>query len=302
MRFLSIGECMLELSPSGGDDLWSLNIAGDTFNTAWYVRRLVPEEIRVGYFTAVGQDASSSRMVDFIAASGLETDSILRHPTRTVGLYMISLSEGERTFSYWRNESAARTLADDEAALARAIDTADMVYFSGITVAILNGEARSRFFAAIRAAREAGKTIVFDSNIRPQLWASQEALRAGIMEAAALADIMLPSYDDEAEYFGDATPEDTARRYLGAGAKEVVVKNGAGSVLYADGEMMKTIDTDAVSKPLDTTGAGDSFNGGYLGARMRGQTPLDAVGAGQATARKVVMEHGALIKSTEIVL
>ena len=150
---LCIGECMVEMAPQEGG-LFAMGFAGDTFNTAWYARRALPADWAVEYFTAVGRDDVSDRMLGFMAEGGVGTGHVQRRDDRTVGLYMISLRDGERSFSYWRSVSAARTLADDPAALDRALDGQRMAYFSGISIAILEPSARARLLAAgaLRAA------------------------------------------------------------------------------------------------------------------------------------------------------
>ncbi|AGT10850.1 sugar kinase [Paracoccus aminophilus] len=294
-RFVSVGEAMLELSPLTEADSWRGGFAGDTLNTAWYARRALPGDWRVDYHTGVGVDAVSDRMLDFIASAGIGTETVLRDPARTIGLYMISLKDGERSFTYWRSASAARRLADESAVLKRAFAGAAMIYLSGITLAILAPEARARLFAHLAEARAGGARLAFDPNIRPSLWESAETLRMTITETAAHADIILPSHDDEAAHFGDASPEDTVARYLAAGVPEVVVKNAGGPVLLATDGQFSRIDTDCVTLPVDTTGAGDSFNGAYLAARLLGRTPVEAVAAGQAQAAAVIMHRGALM-------
>ena len=63
---------MVELLDEGGGH-YRQGFAGDTFNTAWYARRLLPPNWRVGFASAVGEDPLSDRMVGFMAAEGVET-------------------------------------------------------------------------------------------------------------------------------------------------------------------------------------------------------------------------------------
>lgn len=295
MRLIAVGECMVELSGAGTEGLWKSGFAGDTLNTAWYARALLPEAWQVDYLTAVGTDPLSEKMLAFLGAAGIGTGLVQRHPSRVPGLYMIELQDGERTFTYWRDTSAAKTLADDPAALRAAFDGADVVYVSGITVGILAPAARTALFAALTEARAAGAKVVFDPNLRPRIWASVSEMCAATTEAARHADIVLPSHDDEATYFGDASPRATAERYLALGATEVLVKNGGAEMVLAVEGAITDLPAMERVKPVDTTGAGDSFNGGYLAARLTGASAADAVAKGHALAMKVVLHRGALM-------
>ena len=94
---LSIGEAMVELSEAGQPGHWRLGIAGDTLNTAWYLRRLLPADWRVSYCSRVGQGEFSQKMLDFLAAEGIGADHVTRDPRREIALYAISLKDGERS-------------------------------------------------------------------------------------------------------------------------------------------------------------------------------------------------------------
>ena len=120
MRFLAIGECMAELAPAGQPNVFKRGFAGDTFNTAWYLARIAPD-IDVSYLTAVGDDAISQDMLAFMRDSRISDRHVQVIAGETVGLYLIHLQHGERSFSYWRDSSAARQLAADPIALAKAV-------------------------------------------------------------------------------------------------------------------------------------------------------------------------------------
>ncbi|WP_299792540.1 sugar kinase [uncultured Marivita sp.] len=294
MRFLAIGECMAELAPSDAPGEYRLGFAGDTFNTAWYMARVAPQ-VSVAYLTAVGEDRLSQSLTEFMQASGIDTRAVQTNADRTVGLYLISLDNGERSFSYWRGQSAARTLADDPERLARAMSDADLIYFSGITLAILAPDKRATLLKALREARAQGRTIAFDPNLRPRLWESPDVMRNTIMQGAAVSDIALPSFEDEASWFADATPRATAQRYLDAGVMTVVVKNGPSPVLYAEGERFGEVPVTALDRVTDTTAAGDSFNAGFFAGHATGQSLADGITYACALSREVVQHRGALV-------
>jgi 2-dehydro-3-deoxygluconokinase len=211
------------------------------------------------------------------------------------GLYAIDLQDGERSFTYWRGQSAARGLADDEAHLTQAFDAAAAIYLSGITLAILTPDRRRAVIGALAAARARGVLTAFDPNLRPRLWEDSATMCACVTQAAGAAALCLPSLDDEVAAFGDTGPEATAQRYLRAGAGSVVVKTGGGPVVLAGPSGAQVIDGLPRVMPVDTTGAGDSFNGGYLAARLSGVPETQAVRAAHALAARVVLHPGALI-------
>jgi 2-dehydro-3-deoxygluconokinase len=295
-RIVAIGECMGELSETGTPGTLSMGFAGDTLNTAWYLKRSLGSDWEVDYLTAVGTDTLSERLLDFLAGEGIGTSHVQRLADKTIGLYHISLKDGERSFTYWRSDSAARRLAADPAAVVRALEGADIAYWSGITLAILSPADRLTLLEALSQFSGRGGRVVFDPNLRPRLWDSGDSMRGWIHRAAAVSSLCLPSFDDEAVHFGDASPADTAARYLSQGTMQVVVKNGPGAVTIADASgSVDTVEVPAAEAIVDTTAAGDSFNAGYLAAELAGASMAEAAAGGAALARKVIGARGALV-------
>ncbi|MDB5526703.1 MAG: 2-dehydro-3-deoxygluconate kinase [Rhizobium sp.] len=292
--FLSIGECMIELASLGGDTMRK-GFAGDTFNTAWYARSFLPEGWRTAYFTALGDDRASGEMADFMTGAGIDTGYIRRIPGKSPGLYMIHLDNGERSFSYWRSASAARSLADDRAALEVAMNDAEIIYFSGITLAILTSGARKTLLelAAVQKAR--GKIVAFDPNLRPRLWTDKDEMLDVISDGARAASIVMPGFDDEAVHFGDVSIAATVSRYRGLGAASVIVKDGANGATIAETAEQTHVPAFPPAGIVDTTSAGDSFNGGYLARIAAGDTPRDAAAFAARVASAVIGHAGALI-------
>ena len=295
VAFASIGECMIELS-GGKHDTWQMGFAGDTFNTAWYARAMLSESERVAYVTALGDDPFSQRMRKFMADAGVGTERIRTAEGRRPGLYAITLQGAERTFTYWRGESAARTLADDPQWLKGALAGAKLLYFSGITLGILAPAMRDRLLDALAERRAAGATIAFDTNFRAALWPERSAAREAMLSAYRVADVVLPSFDDEKALFGDRSPEATADRIAASGVREIVVKNGSEASLLATHGVREEVPPVRPERVVDTTGAGDSFGGAYLAGRLIGLSPVESARLGHAVAAQVVGVHGALAK------
>ncbi|RVC72722.1 sugar kinase, partial [Mesorhizobium sp. M4A.F.Ca.ET.022.05.2.1] len=271
---------------------WRMGFAGDTFNMLWALHALSGERPAT-YVSAFGDDPFSQGQIAFFAENGIGIGQSPVISGARPGLYAITLTGAERAFTYWRADAAARQLASDPGALAKSLENQALVYFSGITLAILEEASRKTLLNAVAKARAAGSLVAFDPNYRPRLWRSREEAQAAITEALAVTDIALPTFPDEQMLFGDATPQVTAGR-LGRLVGEVVVKNGEDAALIAVKGAFQPVPAVHVATPVDTTGAGDSFNGGYLAARLAGHAPADAALRAHRVAAAVVQVRGAL--------
>ncbi|MET0180551.1 MAG: sugar kinase [Novosphingobium sp.] len=284
---------MLELSRARtpGGDAWALGYGGDTLNTAIHLARAGHD---VAYLTALGADPFSAQLRRDWTAEGLDTALVLTHPTRQPGLYaIVTDADGERSFTYWRETSAVRAMfalpamVEAEAQAA----AADLLLFSLITLAVLPPEGRERLLALARRVREAGGRVAFDGNYRPRLWASHADARDARDAALAVADIGLPTLEDETALSGETEAAAVAAHWSGCGCGETVVKLGAQGCRLPDGTVVAP---EQVLAPVDTSGAGDAFNAGYLDARLRGAEIADAARAGHARAGWTIMRPGAI--------
>jgi 2-dehydro-3-deoxygluconokinase len=223
---------------------------------------------------------------------------VLTDAARLPGLYAVrNDADGERHFYYWRERSAARqlfALPGIDAALARA-RAAKQLYLSGITLSLFTQAERVRLHEIAAAVRAAHGQVIFDPNYRPGGWPGSDAACAAIRALAPYVSIVLPTFADETALFADATPADTVRRWRDWGVQRVVVKLGAeGSVLAWSGTMER-VPAVTVPRVLDTTGAGDAFNAGFLAARAAGQEPLAAAHAASRVAAIVIQHRGAIL-------
>ncbi|CAM3440021.1 sugar kinase [Parendozoicomonas haliclonae] len=293
---------MVELSDQG-NNTYKRAFAGDTLNAAVYLSRcLQGTGHKVHYVTAVGDDTLSDMMISEWQSEGIVCDTIAHIKDKAPGLYSISLDEhGERTFSYWRNDSAARRMLDNglnEEQLERLTANFDILFLSGITLAILDTESRTHLMNLLRKARDNGAEIVFDSNYRPCLWASEDAARDAMGETLALATMALVTFDDEQALWNDESPEATTNRLRELGIAKAVVKLGAEGCLtidYSAQDEATPVTTIPVEKVVDTTSAGDSFNGGFLSAYMEGKDLETCCQRGNALAGIVIQHRGAII-------
>lgn len=294
-RMVSIGECMVELRPSGDGGIVQ-SFAGDSLNTAYYARLFSPPGWTVDYVSAIGTDGLSLEMERFIGQNGIGTAGIRRLTDMLPGLYMIHLDKGERSFSYWRSNAAARRLADDADWLEEAIGVADAIFFSGITLAILPPLGRRNLLRVLREARLRGCTIAFDPNIRARLWEDAETLHRSISQAASVSNLLLPSFDDEKLHFGDPDPQATIARYQALGVDRVVVKNGNRDIVMSDHGVICRIEAMPVVAVVDSTSAGDSFNGAFLARFTALGSSVEAAQHAAHVASIVIGHHGALVE------
>lgn len=289
-----------------------LGFAGDTLNSAVYLKRLLGDSANVSFVTRLGQDPLSLRTKKFIESESIDTSRIDYSATRSIGLYAIETdATGERTFSYWRGQSAARTLFDsNDGDDFSAIAGFDILCFSAISLAILQADTRSALLEEMARLRaEHGMRVVFDSNYRPALWESVESARKFVADAWRITDIALPSLDDEQLLFGDVDEDAVVSRLESYGITLGALKRGA---LGPKSLQRKNSDTAAsephfasVAKIIDTTAAGDSFNAGYLSGLLRQSkvstdptTAPDnnaAMQAGHECSMRVIANAGAII-------
>lgn len=290
---VAFGECMVEVGLTGPSQA-ALGYAGDTFNTAVYLRRL---GLSVAYGAAIGEgDPFSAGILRLMAAEGLDAALVRTAPGRLPGLYAFDRdAAGERRFFYWRGEAPAREYFGlaDPAALQRAVCEARLVYVSGVTLAIIGDGGRATLFGLLAQARACGAAIAFDPNHRPQLWASRELAQAAVQAIVPLCRYISAGRSDLEGLYGEAA-EEVAAAWASQGA-EVVVRSDDHAVTIRAGDSVLRIPRLPPVRALDTTGAGDAFNAGYLAARLAGEDLRASVAAARRLANVVVQHIGAII-------
>jgi 2-dehydro-3-deoxygluconokinase len=299
LNVISLGECMLEVQANGFGPA-ALSYGGDTFNTAVYLRRCShPQDIAVAYATGLGLDPLSEKLMDEWRREGLELSFIRQIEGKLPGMYLIETDDqGERSFHFWRENSAARSYFDTLLSpLEERVTDIDCLYFSGISLAILDANTRQRLFKLIRDLKNAGKHVVFDNNYRPRLWPSKEVTREVFEQAFSLASLLLITADDHQAVFGLGSLEQATQHAQSFSTEEIVIKRGAFPTLVKPrGESTwASIATQQVQTVVDTTAAGDSFAAGYLSRRLMGCKAEESVDFGNQLAARVIQHRGAII-------
>jgi len=296
-RIAFFGECMIELRGQMFGTMQQ-TFGGDTLNTAVYLARLGAEAgIEVAYATQLGTDAFSEAMVEAWVKEGINTSMVQRVEGKMPGLYTIQVDDkGERTFYYWRDMSAAKDFFIGKGSLLEdQIDDLNMLYYSGISLAMLPDSGRETLFGLIKRLRTRGGKVYFDNNYRPRVWRGDPNTANWYDRAFSNCDLALITLEDNAAVYG-LDEESTLAHACSLAPEEVVIKRGAHPTLVRMRGMDPiSIPTFNVDKVVDTTGAGDSFASGYLAARICGQTPEVAARYGNKLASIVVRHSGAII-------
>ncbi|MDO5055566.1 MAG: sugar kinase [Pasteurella oralis] len=294
-----LGECMIELNGEPFGAMWQ-SYGGDTLNTATYLARLTSrEQLSVRYVSAVGTDKLSAGMLARWQADGLDTSWVLRDAHRQLGLYLIQLdAEGERTFLYWRNQSAARYLLQhiDYPNILSQLSNVDMIYLSGISLAILPKNDRLLLLQQLAELAKQGVEIAFDSNYRANLWQSIEETRQIYTALLPYVSLALVTFDDEQALWQDENSQATLQRLQSLGVKNIIVKQGkCGAIFQKFGEQPQLVPTKMVEKVVDSTSAGDAFNAGFLAGYLQGKDFVKCCQQGNEVAGVVIQHKGAII-------
>ena len=297
LKAIFIGECMVELS-AVENGLLQKSFAGDVFNSAVYMKRIIQDRCDVSVLTAIGKDKISCEMEAFFKHHGLETSTVLKSSGGTVGLYLISTDyEGERSFSYWRENSLARRLMTilEKEKIKICDYQADLIFFTGISLAILDKESREKLLMQLKTARENGAQLAFDPNYRHQLWENKQEAVDWIEEAYQISDFIFPSLDEENSLFSTQSVEDCLHRFTQYEGAEIILKAGDKGMYVKSGQEIIHLQFTPADKVVDTTAAGDAFDGTYLAMRLNNENIKESATKAASVAAKVVTYPGAIV-------
>ncbi|XQW85095.1 sugar kinase [Thalassotalea piscium] len=299
------GECMIELradkalnsSPNdAASKILRQAFAGDVLNTAVYMKRTFPS-LNSHFISAVGKDKFSEEMLHFFKEEQVGCDFVFKSENKIPGLYAIETDNaGERTFNYWRENSAAKSVMSfiNEDVIAQ-LCQGDMFFFSGISLAVIIPEHRPLFWQMVEQLKLAGVSIVFDPNYRARMWDTAEQAKEQFEQAFALADIALPGVDDFQQLYGINDAEGVFEFCQQFSIQELIIKNGEAGILCYCQDKKHQFSVTPVTNVVDTTSAGDSFNGVYLGARISKKSIDFALIIASAAAGFVIQHQGAIV-------
>ena len=289
LDIVAIGEPMVEFNQTGADGGRSYlqGFGGDSSNFAIAAAR---QGAKTGYVTSLGADVYGRMFRDLWRTEGVDASHVREDADAFTAVYFVTHDADGHHFSFFRKGSAASRFAPRDVPSGY-IASARYVHLSGISLAI-SDSACDAGFAAIAAARRGGAKVTFDTNLRLKLWPKDRA-RAVIGEAIAQCDVCLPSLDDVATLYGIEEPNALIDRILAMGPKVVVLKMGDKGCIVAD-KITRTLIKPHPCKPVDATGAGDTFGGTFVARLAAGDVPVVAARYANAAAALSTQGYGAV--------
>jgi len=252
--------------------------AGAETNAAIGLARL---GFKVAWVSRLGTDSMGRFLLAAMQAEGIDCSHVVCDPTQRTGfLFKGKVSDGsDPPIEYHRKGSAASQLSAAQIDVPW-LTAARHLHATGVFPALNDGTyaAAARSMELMRAA---GRTISFDTNLRPTLWPSRERMVEGVNALAAKADWVLPGIEEGLILTGSDDPAVVARFYRERGARLVVVKLGAAGAYY-DSDTAGTghVPGFPVAQVIDTVGAGDGFAAGVISALLEGRQVAEAVRRG----------------------
>ena len=272
------GELLIDFTPAGFSPqdhaLYEQNPGGAPANVLACLSKLGHTTAFIG---KVGNDQFGKFLKQTLDQAGIATRGLIMTDACHTTLAFVHLnSKGDRSFSFYRNPGADLLLEANEIDHSL-IDDCRIFHFGSVS---LSGEpARSATLAAARGARESGRMISFDPNLRLMLWSSDALARSVVLDAIPGTDVLKISDDELLFLTGDTDPASGANHLLHRfGLQLVLITQGAKGA-FACNEKAQAMQPAYDVKTIDTTGAGDAFAGAFLDQiLLSGKSPaaLDA--------------------------
>jgi 2-dehydro-3-deoxygluconokinase len=303
-KAIFLGECMIELngdisSLENNSSNIKINFGGDTYNSAVYFSRLTNDKTNTFYSTALGKDNFSKKMISRFKNENIKCDYIRTDGENPPGLYSIEINEkGERSFSYWRDQSPSKYifLGSKGKKLVKDINNADVFYYTGISAGILDEKQRKDLIKIGSTANICG----FDFNYRSQLHYNKKVSQLLFNEINNRVDIHFVSFDDARELFKIKNPLEIFE--IINEKKNLILIRYKNSIIFKNKQQeIKTV-TVPHGEVVDTTAAGDAFNGSFLAIMNNNKNvPVEEnILISHSVTREVIKHRGAIISKNKM--
>ena len=276
-----------------------INFGGDTYNSAVYFSRLTNNKTNTFYSTALGKDNFSKKMISRFKNENIKCDYIRTDGENPPGLYSIEINEkGERSFSYWRDQSPSKYifLGSKGKKLVKDINNADVFYYTGISAGILDEKQRKDLIKIGSTATICG----FDFNYRSQLHYNNKVSQLLFNEINNRVDIHFVSFDDARELFKIKNPLEIFE--IINEKKNLILIRYKNSIIFKNKQQeIKTV-TVPHGEVVDTTAAGDAFNGSFLAIMNNNKNvPVEEnILISHSVTREVIKHRGAIISKNKM--
>lgn len=263
---LCIGEILADMigeaAGADGAPVFKMFCGGAPFNVAVNAKQSGAE---VAFIGRVGRDPVGKFLIDYSNKVGFDYLDIQRDGVRNTTLALVTLTDGERDFAFFRHDTADFNIDADSVNLS-AYENLNILHLGSLMLSEKAG--RDFADAVIKKVRAAKKTLSFDVNFRLDLYAGIEEAIEAYRPYVAEADILKFSDDEITAFTGESTVEAAARALYKENRLLLVTLGSRGSAYYYNG-ISGVVATEKV-KPVDTTGAGDAFFGVVL-AKLDGK-------------------------------
>lgn len=295
IELITIGEAMVEMStlePLDTATHFTRSFAGDAFNTAIAASRL---GTKTGFITRLGSDIFADNLRSILKTEHINT-SVCPQVIGQTGMYLVNRNHQpcheQKRVQYYRKNSVAKDLcARDINPLY--IQSAKIVLATGVTLALSNAT-KEAVHRAFQIAKENNVITALDPNYRKALWQNEGEALDAINELLPLVDIILPTAPNDTQDLISLKKAESATNYfMMKGVDLVVCKDGSNGCYV--GYQGKTTHVPAMKiQAMDTLGAGDAFNGGFLHGLLLGKHPIDAARIGNITAGLQCLNPGTI--------
>ena len=298
---VALGELLIDFTDSGrspdGMKLFEQNPGGAPAN-------MLTAASHMGFKTAfigkVGCDMHGSFLIDTLRKENIDTKAIIEDKDYFTTLAFVALDEnGERTFSFARKPGADTMLREDEIDI-KLLEDCKIFHFGSLS--LTDEPSCSATLFAVKTAKKAGAIISYDPNYRASLWADQKTATDKMRSVIPLVDVMKVSDEESLMLTGCTDYFEAADKLLSSGVKLVSITLGSDGVIIARSDKMEKFDAFKV-ECVDTTGAGDSFWGGFLSRFLSVGNAIDEMSwdevrkcarSGNAVAALCVQKRGGI--------
>lgn len=290
MDVVTFGETMILLTPDSRiryANSFTKKIGGAESNVAIGLARL---NHKVGWFSRLGDEELGKSIISFIRGEGVDVSRVTFDNNAQTAIYFKELRGPSHVrVQYYRQGSAASMMTKEDLDESY-ISKAKYLHLTGITPA-LSDDCYKMTLEAISIARKHGLKIVFDPNIRKQLW-SKEKAKEILLEIALQADYFLPGISEGEFLTGESDPTKIYDFFNSKGVENVIIKAGAKGAYYGTNSIFEHVEGFYVEHVVDPVGAGDGFAAGFISGLIESLPLNEAVRRGNAVGALVTMVNG----------